>query len=62
MGKYLVFGGNQFVGQGLAKRLLAEGHQVYVLNRGNRSNPHEVIELITNRNVAQNVRDAIQGL
>lgn len=50
MGKVLIFGGNQFVGRHVCERLLEDGHQVYVVNRGSRRNPLGAIHLRGDRN------------
>lgn len=50
MASCLVFGGTQFVGKAVAKRLIDEGNEVYVLNRGNREAPKGSKALIADRN------------
>ncbi len=50
MATCLVFGGTQFVGKAMAKRLIREGHEVYVLNRGTREAPQGSKALIVDRN------------
>lgn len=50
MGKVLIFGGNQFVGRHICERLIEDGYQVYVVNRGSRKNPQGAIHLRGDRN------------
>lgn len=58
----LVFGGNVFVGRAVANRLMQEGYQVYVLNRGNYPNPEGVIHLKVDRNNREEMTRILAGL
>ena len=49
MKKFLIVGGNQFVGKEIAKKFLEKNYIVYVLNRGTRKNIEEVIFLKVDR-------------
>lgn len=45
-----MFGGSKFVGRAVVNRLVSEGHDVYVLNRGNNPTPDGSQQLIADRN------------
>ena len=50
MKKFLIVGGNQFVGKEIAKKFLEKNYIVYVLNRGTRKNIEGVFFLKADRN------------
>jgi len=50
MKKILILGGNQFLGRHVCEKLIAEKYQVYVFNRGMRSNPTGAIHIKGDRN------------
>lgn len=50
MSKIIVFGGNVFVGKALVNRLVSDGHEVYVLNRGNHPTPEGAHQITVDRN------------
>jgi len=60
----LVLGGTQFIGLALVKELLAKGHHVTILNRGQSQAdlPAEVQRLRADRNDSDSMRSALQGL
>lgn len=58
----LVLGGGRFVGRAIAKRLVAEGNEVYVLNRGNHPTPKGCKQLIADRNDPDQLAAALEGL
>ncbi|RXE60341.1 SDR family oxidoreductase [Acetivibrio mesophilus] len=62
MKKALVFGGNVFVGKAIAEKLLKMGYTVYVLNRGNRTNPEGTIHLKADRNCLEDVLNLCKGI
>lgn len=61
MGKVLVFGGSVFVGRGIVNRLVAEGHNVFVLNRGNHLTPEGAVQLTVDRNDPEQLEQALSG-
>lgn len=62
MKRCLVFGGNAFVGKSVASRLVQEGYQVYVLNRGNHPNPEGCIHIHADRNNLKEMTQVLEGL
>ncbi|GAE88802.1 NAD-dependent epimerase/dehydratase family protein [Acetivibrio straminisolvens] len=62
MKKALVFGGSIFVGKAIAEKLLEMGYAVYVLNRGNHSNPKGTIHLKADRNSLEEVSNVCKGI
>lgn len=61
MSKVLVFGGSVFVGRGIVNRLVAEGHSVFVLNRGNHLTPEGAVQLTVDRNNSEELEQALFG-
>lgn len=59
--KLLVVGGSGFVSGTLARRAVAEGHQVWVVTRGQRPLPRGVTGLTADRADRRAFRDAIEG-
>ena len=62
MKKILIFGGNQFVGRSIGEALIENNYEVYLLNRGSRSNPSGTIHLKGDRNNIQNLEVLLKGL
>ncbi len=62
MGTCLVLGGGRFVGRAIANRLVAEGNEVYVLNRGNHPTPKGCKQLIADRNDPDQLAAALNSL
>ncbi|SDY26136.1 SDR family oxidoreductase [Thermoactinomyces sp. DSM 45892] len=62
MKKCLIFGGSVFVGKAIAEGFVREGHQVYVLNRGNHSNVNGCIHLQADRNDGDQLDRALEGI
>ena len=60
MKKILILGGNQFLGKHICDKLIAEKYQVYVFNRGTRSNPTGAIHLKGNRNSRKNLYNLLK--
>lgn len=59
--KCLVFGGTQFVGLAVVHRLVKEGHDVTIVNRGNNTTPKGCKQLIADRNNKEELESVLIG-
>ena len=62
MKKILIMGGNQFVGEAIAKEFLEKGYKVYALNRGTRKNLDAVIHLKCDRNKVEDLEQVLKNI
>lgn len=59
--RVLVMGGTRFIGVYLTQRLLAQGHEVVLFNRGNKPAPAGVQQITGDRTDAAQLRSALAG-
>jgi len=60
MARILVFGGSVFVGKAIVNRLVNDGHEVYILNRGNHTTPPGANQFIADRNNFEQVNKVLK--
>lgn len=59
--RVLIMGGTRFVGVYLTRKLVEQGHEVVLFNRGNRPVPSEVIQIKGDRTNAVEIKDKLSS-
>lgn len=60
MREVLIMGGSYFIGKAIAERL-SQDFEVTLLNRGSKSSPHNIKQLVCDRNDAQHMKEVLHG-